>query len=78
MKRALFAAIAAVFSAFAGAQGLTLHGASQFNDDHAFTKALVRFQELVDKYLGQEDDLGPAQELGAGPREAVLRVHGAG
>src|SRR4029450_12656688 len=29
-----------------------MHGASQFNDDHAFTKALVRFQELVDKYSG--------------------------
>src|SRR5499433_3499495 len=54
MKRALFAAIAAVFSAAAGAQGLTLHGASQFNDDHAFTKALVRFQELVDKYSGKK------------------------
>ena len=54
MKRALFAAIAAVFSALAGAQGLTLHGASQFNDDHAFTKALVRFQELVDKYSGRK------------------------
>jgi tripartite ATP-independent transporter DctP family solute receptor len=31
---------------------MELHGASQFNDDHAFTKALVRFQELVDKYSG--------------------------
>ena len=30
-----------------------MHGASQFNDDHAFTKALVRFQELVDKYSGK-------------------------
>src|SRR5437762_10872005 len=32
---------------------LTLHGASQFNDDHAFTKALVRFEELVKKYSGR-------------------------
>jgi len=30
-----------------------LHGASQFNDDHAFTKALVRFEELVKKYYGK-------------------------
>ena len=33
---------------------MTMHGASQFNDDHAFTKALVRFQELVDKYSGKK------------------------
>ncbi len=33
---------------------MELHGASQFNDDHAFTKALVRFQELVDKYSGKK------------------------
>jgi TRAP-type transport system periplasmic protein len=48
----LFAVVASAVSAQAGAQGLTMHGASQFNDDHAFTKALVRFQELVDKYSG--------------------------
>lgn len=34
-------------------QVVTLHGASQFNDDHAFTKALVRFEELVKKYYGK-------------------------
>jgi len=54
MKRFLFAAIGAVLSVNANAQGLTMHGASQFNDDHAFTKALVRFQELVSKYSGQK------------------------
>ena len=38
----------------AGAQEpVTLHGASQFNDDHAFTKAMVRFEELVKKYYGK-------------------------
>ena len=35
------------------AQPITLHGAVQFNDDHAFTKALVRFEELVKKYYGK-------------------------
>jgi tripartite ATP-independent transporter DctP family solute receptor len=35
------------------AQQLTLHGASQFNDDHAFTKALVKFEELLKKYSGK-------------------------
>ena len=34
---------------------VTLNGAVQFNDDHAFTKALVRFEELVKKY---GDDVG--------------------
>ncbi len=32
---------------------ITLNGAVQFNDDHAFTKALVRFEELVKKYYGK-------------------------
>jgi TRAP-type C4-dicarboxylate transport system substrate-binding protein len=36
------------------AQGaISLNGAVQFNDDHAFTKALVRFEELVQKYYGK-------------------------
>ena len=54
---------AAVLAATAAATGLsgtaraqqtiTLHGAVQFNDDHAFNKALVRFQELTAKYYGK-------------------------
>src|SRR5918997_4828981 len=32
---------------------ITLQGASQFNDDHAFTKAMVRFEELVKQYYGK-------------------------
>jgi tripartite ATP-independent transporter DctP family solute receptor len=32
---------------------ITLHGAVQFNDDHAFTKALAKFEELVKKYYGK-------------------------
>jgi TRAP-type C4-dicarboxylate transport system substrate-binding protein len=34
-------------------QPITLHGASQFNDDHAFTKTLVKFEELVKQYYGK-------------------------
>ena len=46
--------IAAVFSLSAQAQqAITLHGASQFGDDHAFTKTMVRFEELVKKYYGK-------------------------
>ena len=29
---------------------ITLHGASQFNEEHAFTRAMTRFQELVQQY----------------------------
>jgi TRAP-type transport system periplasmic protein len=62
---AAFAALAA-FALPAFGQGQTLHGASQFNDDHAFTKALVRFQELVDKYSGKKTNwvLHKNSELG--------------
>jgi TRAP-type C4-dicarboxylate transport system substrate-binding protein len=52
MRGFLFAAIGIFFSVNANAQ-TTWHGASQFNDDHAFTKALVRFQELTAKYYGK-------------------------
>jgi len=54
--KALLRALAAatLVAAFgANAQTITLHGASQFNDDHAFTKAMVRFEELVKKYYGK-------------------------
>ncbi len=32
---------------------ITLNGAVQFGDDHAFNRALVRFEELVKKYYGK-------------------------
>jgi len=34
-------------------QAVTLHGAVQFNDDHAFNKALLKFEELVKTYYGK-------------------------
>jgi TRAP-type transport system periplasmic protein len=37
----------------AAAQAITLHGAVQFNDDHVFTRGLVRFEELVKKYYAK-------------------------
>jgi len=40
-------------SGAATAQTITLNGASQFNDDHAFTKAMVKFEELVKQYYGK-------------------------
>src|SRR3954468_2581297 len=53
--RASVCVVAAAALAFAAEaqQPVTLHGAVQFNDDHAFTKALVRFQELTAKYYGK-------------------------
>jgi tripartite ATP-independent transporter DctP family solute receptor len=64
MKRFVLAVAAAALAVPVQAQ--TLHGASQFNDDHAFTKALVRFQELVDKYSGKKTNwvLHKNSELG--------------
>jgi TRAP-type C4-dicarboxylate transport system substrate-binding protein len=48
------AAFAAALSFSAAAQTpITLHGASQFGDDHPFTKGLVKFEELVKKYYGK-------------------------
>ena len=32
---------------------ITLNGAVQFNDDHAFNRALLRFEELVQQYYGK-------------------------
>ena len=54
--RSCLAATAAMLLASAPAsaqQAITLHGASQFNDDHAFTKAMVKFEELVKQYYGK-------------------------
>ena len=59
MQRRRFLASAAAIGAAAGvhsqaqAQAITLHGAVQFNDDHAFNKALLRFEELVKKYYAK-------------------------
>ena len=60
MKRRTFVvtlAAGALAAALAGPaaaqQTITLNGAVQFNDDHAFTKALVRFEELTKKYYGK-------------------------
>jgi len=58
MKRRTFAthlAAAAVAAAFAvpTAAQTTLNGASQFSDEHAFTKAMMKFEELVKKYYGK-------------------------
>src|SRR5438309_4790516 len=64
--RVVVAGIAAAALTAHAQQPITLHGAVQFNDDHAFTKALVRFGELVKKYYGKPVDfvLHKNSELG--------------
>ena len=60
---ALFGALAA---SGAGAQEVTLRGASMFDEAHAFTRTMVRFAELVEeKYDGDVTfDLRLNGELG--------------
>ena len=53
MKKLVCFAVGFLFSIGSNAQTITLHGASQFNDDHAFTKAMAKFEELVKKYYGK-------------------------
>jgi tripartite ATP-independent transporter DctP family solute receptor len=59
MRQLILAAALAFASVFARApialaQGaVTLHGAVQFNDDHAFNRALLKFEELVRQYYGK-------------------------
>src|SRR5437870_11615165 len=56
-RRSLLSLAAALATAIAipayAQQPITLHGAVQFNDDHAFNKALLRFEALVKKYYGK-------------------------
>ena len=53
MKMRFLVAVAAAALSLPAMAQITLHGASQFNDDHAFTKAMVKFEELVKKYYGK-------------------------
>src|ERR687893_553495 len=52
--RGAFALAASLAPALVSAQEtITLHGASQFNDDHAFNKTMLKFEELVRQYYGK-------------------------
>lgn len=50
LKVALATGISAVAVTSAYAQDVTLRGASMFDNDHAFTKTMVEFADLVDEY----------------------------
>jgi TRAP-type transport system periplasmic protein len=67
LATSLFALSLAFGAQAAGAQdAIVLHGASQFNDDHAFTKSLAKFGELVTECYDQPIDfvLHKNRELG--------------
>ena len=54
LKAGLALSATAVAAPYVKAQAqITLHGASQFNDDHAFTKAMAKFEELTQQYYGK-------------------------
>jgi TRAP-type C4-dicarboxylate transport system substrate-binding protein len=54
LKGSLALSAAAVAAPHVRAQAqISLQGASQFNDDHAFTKSLAKFGELVQQYYGK-------------------------
>jgi TRAP-type transport system periplasmic protein len=50
---AMFAVISFAAPPANAQQAVTLHGAVQFNDDHAFNKSLLKFEELVKRYYGK-------------------------
>jgi TRAP-type transport system periplasmic protein len=50
---AAVAAVSAMTPSARAQDAVTLHGAVQFNDDHAFNKALLRFEALVKQYYGK-------------------------
>ncbi len=53
--RFVFTAMLAVAITSSGvrAETITLHGAVQFNDEHAYNKMLLKFEQLVRKYYGK-------------------------
>jgi TRAP-type C4-dicarboxylate transport system substrate-binding protein len=54
---ALSAAIALLGSGLAQAATITLNGASQFDEEHAFTKTMRKFEELVKEYYQGPEEL---------------------
>jgi TRAP-type transport system periplasmic protein len=49
----VIAAVSLIAPAARAQDAVTLHGAVQFNDDHAFNKALLKFEALVKQYYGK-------------------------
>src|ERR671919_773606 len=54
---AVAAGASLLLSGSAMAATITLNGASQFDENHAFTKTMIRFQELVEEYYEGPEEL---------------------
>lgn len=73
IKKLICAAVVAsatlIFAGTAQAQDVSLRGASLFDNDHAYTKTLIKFSELVNEYYDGEVafDLRGNSELGIEP-----------
>lgn len=62
VSKLLLLALAVVFSSFtfvsaAQADKITLHGASQFDEKHAFTRLMRKFEQLTKQYYSGEHEL---------------------
>lgn len=66
---AALAGAVALSATYAGAQDMTLRGASLFDNEHAYSKTLIKFGELVNEYSGEKVtfDLRGNSELGIEP-----------
>ena len=58
-------------------QAITLHGAVQFNDDHAFNKALLRFEALIKQYYGKPINFVLHRNSELGLEKDRVHQHGA-
>ncbi|MEP3275692.1 MAG: TRAP transporter substrate-binding protein [Stappiaceae bacterium] len=69
IKGATFASVLIASTTIASAADLTLRGASLFDNDHAYSKTLIRLGELVNEHSGKEIefDLRGNSELGIEP-----------
>ncbi len=57
LKTTAAAAALVLAAGLANAETITLNGASQFGEEHAFTKAMRKFEELVKEYYQGEDEV---------------------
>ncbi|WP_146347825.1 TRAP transporter substrate-binding protein [Falsiphaeobacter marinintestinus] len=77
-KGAVLAASLVASATAVSAADMTLRGASLFDNDHAYSKTLIRFGELVNEYSGKEVefDLRGNSELGIEPDYVNFLVQG--
>jgi hypothetical protein len=64
---AVTAAIVLAGGGFAAAETYTLVGASQFDEDHAFTKTMRKFEALVQQYYEGPDEVEFERHLNSEP-----------